>query len=122
MFLVVSGRMFLVGLSQGPPHHYWYIYLDKLLPKKTLRTVCVKILADQIIAAPFFAITFLIGMGILEDKRLSECWSEFIKKFPVVYMVSHLINSSYESWESSNRIEKSIILMTYHCITHSSIG
>lgn len=86
-----SGRMFLVGLSQGPPHHYWYIYLDKLLPKKTLRTVCVKILADQIIAAPFFAITFLIGMGILEDKRLSECWSEFIKKFPVVYMFDWVI-------------------------------
>jgi len=86
-----SGRMFLVGLSQGPPHHYWYIYLDKLLPKKTLRTVCVKILADQIIAAPFFAITFFIGMGILEDKRLSECWSEFIKKFPVVYMFDWVI-------------------------------
>ena len=79
--------MFLVGLSQGPPHHYWYIYLDKWLPQKSLRTVCLKILADQFIAAPFFAITFLFGMGILEDKRLSECWSEFTKKFPVVYMV-----------------------------------
>ena len=80
--------MFLVGLSQGPPHHFWYIYLDKWLPKKTLRTVVLKILADQFIAAPFFAITFLFGMGILEDKRLSECWREFVKKFPVVYMVS----------------------------------
>jgi len=49
-----SGRMFLVGLSQGPPHHFWYIYLDKWLPKKTLRTVVLKILADQFIAAPFF--------------------------------------------------------------------
>jgi len=86
-----SGRMFLVGLSQGPPHHYWYIYLDKWLPQKSLRTVCLKILADQFIAAPFFAITFLFGMGILEDKRLSECWSEFTKKFPVVYMFDWVI-------------------------------
>ena len=31
--------MFLVGLSQGPPHHYWYIWLDKLLPKRNLKTV-----------------------------------------------------------------------------------
>jgi len=86
-----SGRMFLVGLSQGPPHHFWYIYLDKWLPKKTLRTVVLKILADQFIAAPFFAITFLFGMGILEDKRLSECWREFVKKFPVVYMFDWVI-------------------------------
>ena len=35
----LTGRMFLVGLSQGPPHHYWYIWLDKYLPKRNLRTV-----------------------------------------------------------------------------------
>jgi len=81
-----SGRMFLVGLSQGPPHHYWYVYLDKWLPKKTTRTIVTKILADQFIAAPFFAITFIFGMGLLQDKRMSECWTEFVKKFPTVYL------------------------------------
>merc|ERR1712001_73040 len=49
-----SGRMFAVGLSQGPAHHYWYLWLDKILPKTDLRFVVLKILADQIIAAPFF--------------------------------------------------------------------
>ena len=115
-----TGRMFLVGLSQGPPHHYWYIWLDKLLPKRNLRTVSkinvvksiwvytneplisinlnpiiffhfkvgLKILADQFLAAPFFAITFVFGMGLLEDKRLSECWHEFVLKFPAIYLVS----------------------------------
>merc|ERR1712212_1212020 len=62
-----SGRMFAVGLSQGPPHHYWYVWLDKVLPKTDLKTV-----ADQIFAAPFFAITFFFGMGVLEDKRITE--------------------------------------------------
>ena len=93
-----------MGLSQGPPHHFWYIYLDKWLPKKTLRTVVLKILADQFIAAPFFAITFLFGMGILEDKRLSECWREFVKKFPVVYMVSWKILNTQNTSLSSCRI------------------
>ena len=51
---------------QGPPHHYWYTFLDKILPKRDLRTVCIKIVADQLIAAPFFAITFFFGMGILQ--------------------------------------------------------
>ena len=80
--------MAAVGLSQGPPHHYWYVWLDKLLPKKDLRSVGFKILLDQFIAAPFFAITFFYGMGILEDKRMSECWNEFLQKFPLVYAVS----------------------------------
>jgi len=86
-----TGRMFLVGLSQGPPHHYWYIWLDKLLPKRNLKTVGMKILADQFFAAPFFAITFIFGMGLLEDKRISECWREFIMKFPAIYLFDWII-------------------------------
>jgi len=85
-----TGRMFTVGLTQGPPHHYWYLWLDKFLPKTDLRTIIIKILADQFFAAPFFAITFFFGMGILEDKRMSECWKEFVKKFPAVYLVSNI--------------------------------
>ena len=67
--------------------HCRYLWLDKLLPKTDLRTIIIKILADQFFAAPFFAITFFFGMGILEDKRMSECWKEFVKKFPAVYLV-----------------------------------
>ena len=70
--------------------HCRYLWLDKLLPKTDLRTIIIKILADQFFAAPFFAITFFFGMGILEDKRMSECWKEFVKKFPAVYLVSNI--------------------------------
>ena len=42
------GRMFAVGLSQGPPHHYWYLWLDKLIPRKDIRGVLLKILLDQV--------------------------------------------------------------------------
>ena len=97
-----SLRLGLVGLSQGPPHHYWYLYLDKFLPGRSLRTVNKKILADQLIAAPFFAITFIYGAGLLEGNSLSKkiiilekyftnisqgsCWSEFKGKFPTIYL------------------------------------
>ncbi|TRY80897.1 hypothetical protein TCAL_07753 [Tigriopus californicus] len=80
-----TGRMFLVGLSQGPPHHYWYTFLDKYLPKRDLRTVGIKILADQLIAAPFFALTFFYGIGLLEKNTFSGCWTEFVAKFPYIY-------------------------------------
>jgi len=81
-----SLRLSLVGLSQGPPHHYWYLYLDKFLPGRSLRTVNKKILADQLIAAPFFAITFIYGAGLLEGNSLRSCWSEFKSKFPTIYL------------------------------------
>ena len=80
--------MFVVGLSVGYPHHFWYLLLDQLMPKKCLRTVCLKILADQLIAAPFFAVTFFYGMGLLQGKGLKECWIEFAQKFAYIYAVS----------------------------------
>ena len=86
--LHATGRMFAVGLSQGPLHHYWYGYLDRVLPSRSLRTVGLKILADQLAAAPFFAITFFYGMGLLQGKGLDGCWTEFVAKFPAVYLVS----------------------------------
>ena len=65
-------RLGLVGLTQGPPHHYWYVYLDKFLPGKAYGVVMKKILADQVFAAPFFAITFIFGAGLMEGNSLSK--------------------------------------------------
>ena len=104
-----SVRLGLVGLSQvakgfwskkmegqylylkGPPHHYWYLYLDKLLPGKSKAVVIKKILADQAVAAPFFAITFIYGAGLLEGNSLRECWTEFKYKFPTIYLFDWMI-------------------------------
>ncbi|XP_065342999.1 mpv17-like protein 2 isoform X1 [Cloeon dipterum] len=77
-----TGRMFLVGLACGPPHHYWYVWLDKVLKP---HQVWKKILADQLIAAPFFAAFFFYGMGSLENKTPAEVTTEFRSKFPTVY-------------------------------------
>jgi hypothetical protein len=97
------GRMFAVGLSQGPPHHYWYLWLDRYIsPQK----VGLKILADQLLAAPFFAYTFFLGMGLLERKTVSQVNGEFVKKFPTVYVVSMLYRcfhgkTSYRSFAAN---------------------
>ena len=67
--------MFLVGVAGGPPHHYWYRFLDRILPAKTRETVLKKILADQLVAAPAFAFIFFYGMGILQGKAMDSCWT-----------------------------------------------
>ncbi|KAK3868095.1 hypothetical protein Pcinc_026486 [Petrolisthes cinctipes] len=80
-----TGRFFLVGLSQGPPHHVFYVWLDKVFPQKTAKVVFKKIMADQLLAAPFFAVTFFLGAGLLEGKTVAGALTEFKDKFPAVY-------------------------------------
>ena len=79
--------MLVVGLAEGPPHHWWYTGLDRLLPGRTARVVRLKILADQLVAAPLFALTFFVGMDLLEGRTLRDGLQEFRRKFPEVYLV-----------------------------------
>ncbi|XP_043215573.1 mpv17-like protein 2 [Amphibalanus amphitrite] len=81
-----TGRMLVVGLVEGPPHHWWYTGLDRLLPGRTARVVRLKILADQLVAAPLFALTFFVGMDLLEGRSVRDGLQEFKKKFPEVYL------------------------------------
>lgn len=84
----ISARMLLVGGMLGPMHHYYYIQLDKLLPKVNLKTVFLKIAADQCVCAPLTILFFFYGMGVLENKTLQEISDEIKLKFKYVYLVS----------------------------------
>jgi len=82
-----AGRIGAIGVFEGPPHFFFYHYMDKYLPGRSKATIGKKILLDQFIACPMFSIQFFMGMAYLEGKSLSLCWQEFTKKFPTVYMV-----------------------------------
>lgn len=60
------------------------------MPQRTGKVVFKKILADQFLGAPFFAVTFFLGAGLLEGHTLAESWKEFKQKFPAVYAVSYI--------------------------------
>ncbi|KAL0892076.1 hypothetical protein ABMA27_015290 [Loxostege sticticalis] len=79
------GRMFIVGTLMGPMHHYYYVYLDKIIPKVNLKTVFQKILCDQLFASPATILCFFYGMGILESKSFSDSAAEISQKFKYVY-------------------------------------
>ncbi|CAL8108527.1 unnamed protein product [Orchesella dallaii] len=84
-------RIGLIGLFEGPPHYIFYKYLDQYLPGRSFSTIGKKILTDQLIACPMFSIQFFMGMSFLEGKSLPECWAEFKKKFPTVYLIDWLL-------------------------------
>lgn len=80
--------MFIVGTVMGPLHHYYYTYLDKMLPYANVKTVVKKIACDQLFASPATLLCFFYGMGFLEKKTFDQCTLEVKQKFIYVYMVS----------------------------------
>ena len=85
-----------------------------LLTFKSPNFVCIslnkKILADQLIAAPFFAITFIFGAGLLEGNNLSKCWTEFKTKFPTIYLFDWFF------WPPSQGINFLFVPTQYRCV------
>lgn len=50
--------MALVGLSQGPMHHYIYKWMDLIIPGSCLKSVAYKIAIDQFINCPIYITQF----------------------------------------------------------------
>ncbi|XP_022120306.2 mpv17-like protein 2 [Pieris rapae] len=81
-----TARMFIIGTLMGPLHHFYYIYLDKLLPHTDLKTVGKKILNDQLLASPATILCFFYGLGFLEGKSMKQSTDEIKDKFALVYI------------------------------------
>ena len=62
----------ITGLAFGPLCHYWYLYLDYLLPTRTTKSVIKKIAMDCCIMGPISVIAFLGILGILENKSKND--------------------------------------------------
>ena len=89
-FIFFVGRMFVIGLAQGPPQQIFYKFLDRSFPGRDFKSISRKILLDQLIASPLCICIFFFGMGYLECHTWGETISESKMKFLTVYMVNLL--------------------------------
>jgi len=74
-------NMMIVGLLQGPFHHWFYTILDRVLPGRNAKSIIKKTFLDQSIASPTCLAIFFIGLGVLESRKIEEMWKEIKLKF-----------------------------------------
>jgi len=74
-------NMTVVGLLQGPFHHWFYTVLDRFLPGRNAKSVLKKTLLDQSIASPTCLAIFFVGLGFLESRKTEEICGELKLKF-----------------------------------------
>lgn len=82
-----SVSMTMVGVSQGPMHHYIYKYLDIFLSKSDLKTVFKKIIFDQIVVSPIFIVSYFYAAGLFEGDSVKSTTDDLRDKFFYIYTV-----------------------------------
>lgn len=93
------GQMFIVGAISGPPHHVFYKWLDKLIPKATTMAVVKKIGLDQLIFSPVCIFLFFYGAGLVEGHPVRDCTEELRQKFWTVYKVRRVVEGGVVLWD-----------------------
>lgn len=69
-------HMGIAGTTVGIFSHYWYIFLERKLPQKSLPSVAKKIFLDQLIGTPLNIMTLLVTLHILHRKNYEEFKSD----------------------------------------------
>ncbi|XP_021346703.1 mpv17-like protein 2 [Mizuhopecten yessoensis] len=91
MNLTRSRHVAASGLVIGPFCHYWYLFLDKWLPGKTLKIVLKKVMVDQVICSPIYISLFLVTTCMLEKKSWNEIKEETTSKGATLYMAEWIV-------------------------------
>jgi len=86
-----SGRMLLMGLFHGAPRHYFYVYLERVIPGKTVGSAAKKVFFDQTVLSVFIDTTFLYGISLMEGRTPTEAWHDLQSKFMHVYICDWLL-------------------------------
>lgn len=98
--LYFTERMFLIGLCLGPFGHLWYTkFVEKLVPGAPSTTTALKkILADQIIAGPFFCSAFFFGkykVQTSEEKFVYLSASSLFTVFHFVFVLMERVEGKH---------------------------
>lgn len=81
----------ITGVLIGPVCHYWYIFLDKWMPGRTLKILTKKIFVDQVVISPIVIGMFLLITSCLEKKSWEKVKEENIGKGAKLYIAEWIV-------------------------------
>lgn len=79
------------GLTSGFLCHYWYNFLDKKIPGKSISIVARKIIYDQILFSPFLIVACLVVAGIIEASTKEEIIRDIQTSGTKLYLAEWII-------------------------------
>ena len=56
----------------GPSHHYWYKFMDKLFPKKTLMMAVAKMIPDRLLFSTVYTAAYFTASGLGGGMTMNE--------------------------------------------------
>lgn len=81
-----TAKMAACGLMCGPVCHFWYIFLDRLLPGKGAKIIAQKVFLDQVICSPLFICLYLAVVESLDKKEAKSSKQELSHKAARLYI------------------------------------
>ena len=79
------------GLTSGFLCHFWYNYLDKMLPGSGIRVILQKIAWDQVLFSPVCIVSCLVVAGKMENKSVSSLTSQTVQLGGRLYLAEWLL-------------------------------
>jgi len=79
------------GLTSGFLCHFWYHYLDKVLPGRGVRVVLQKILFDQVVFSPVCITACLVVAGKLEKQTAAQLLRQTVQLGGRLYLAEWVI-------------------------------
>lgn len=86
-----TAHMALSGATVGVICHYWYQFLDRWLPGRTIRIVVQKVLLDQVICSPIVISVFFLTLGVLENATTEQVMQEIKDKAGRLYAAEWVV-------------------------------
>ncbi|KAH9515732.1 hypothetical protein Btru_011851 [Bulinus truncatus] len=111
-----TGKMAATGLAFGPSIHYWYLFLEKLLPGCTTKAFVLKICMDQFIFSPFCITAFLLIVGLLEKQGTELLKEEFTETGVLMFLTDCVI------WTPAQAVNFYFIPTKYRVLYDNSIS
>lgn len=109
-------NMAVCGCSSGIICHYWYDYLDAMIPGKSFIAVSKKVFADLVFCSPVTIGLFILTQGILERNSMDEFKVKMERNFRDLYIAEWIV------WPTAQYINFYVLPLKYRVLYDNVIS